>query len=48
MRLSGLANIIGNSLAGGHHGAAGFENLYSTEYDKVDDYVKELEKQQLA
>ena len=39
MRLSGLANIIGNSLAGGHHGAAAFTNLYSTSYDGVDDYI---------
>ena len=39
MRLSGLANIISNSLAGGHHGAASFSNVYSTEYDGVDDYV---------
>jgi hypothetical protein len=41
MRLSGLANIIGNSLAGGQNaGAAGFENLYSTDYDGIDDYIR--------
>ena len=40
MRLSGLANIIGNSLAGGHHGAAaGFSNLYSANFDGVDDHI---------
>ena len=39
MRLSGLANIIGNSLAGGHHGAAAFTNQYSAEFDGVDDYI---------
>jgi len=39
MRLSGLANIIGNSLAGGHHGAPAFSNLLSVDFDGVDDYV---------
>jgi len=38
--ISGLANIIGNSIVGGHPSAGGgFTNLYSTEYDGVDDYV---------
>ena len=38
--ISGLANIIGNSIVGGHPSAGGgFTNLYSTEYDGVDGYI---------
>tara|TARA_R100000655_G_scaffold78384_1_gene117796 strand:+ start:1208 stop:1951 length:744 start_codon:yes stop_codon:yes gene_type:complete len=38
--ISGLANMIGNSIVGGHPSpGGGFTNLYSTEYDGVDDYI---------
>ena len=39
--ISGLANIIGNSIVGGHPSAGGaFENQYSCDFDGIDDSIE--------